>query len=116
MEYVDKLFKDEHIAFISNKLDEVTFRKGVLDLVDQPIYKLSLGLINKAVSPKIPDEYKPEFWEVMDQICKEDFDDAAAEAVDVIVIVVNKWEVKPSVKELVLGVLSIAKATLAGLD
>ena len=111
------LFLDSHLDFFKEKLDAWTFKKPPIDLVDGPVYGFALKFINKKVSPLVPDDLKPEFHEAMDLVVAGDYDDAGAEAIDVVVDLVNDWEKLPAgVKEVVLGVLGIAKGVLAGLD
>ena len=110
------LFLDSHLDFFAEVLDNVTFKKGPVDAVDRPIYRLALGMLNKTVSDDIPDEFKPEFHEAVDLVVDGDYDDAGAEAIDLVIQLVGKLNVKPGVKEIIVGVLTIAKGALAGLD
>jgi len=111
------LFLDNHLDFAAQKLDDITFKKPPIDVVDKPIYRLALGMLNKFVSKEIPDEYKESFHEVMDLVVEGDYDDAGAEAVDIVKELVEDWDLlKPGVKEIVLGVLDIVKGALASLD
>jgi len=110
------LFLDEHLDFIAELLDKVTFKKGPVDVVDRPIYRLALGMLNKTVSDDIPDEFKPSFHEAVDLVVLGDYDDAGAEAIDLVVELLNKTKLPAGVKEIVVGVLLIAKGALADLD
>ncbi len=117
MENKELIFKDSHLDWIAQKLDDVTFKKPPIDVVDKPVYRLALGMINKAASPKVPDEYKAEFWEAMDLVVSEDYDDAGAEAFDIIIQLVENWEkLGTGLKDLLIGALLIGKGALAGLD
>jgi methionine salvage enolase-phosphatase E1 len=116
-ENVLPLFKDELLDFVAQKADDFTFKKGILDVVDKPFYRLALGLINRAVSPLVKDEYKDEFYEVQDLIVKEDYDDAGAELTDVAVELVKDWKDLPAgIGEIIIGILQTAKGILAALD
>lgn len=116
-ENVVLLFKPNHIEFGKDVLDKYTFQKPPADIVDGPIYGFGLNFLNKAVSKYIPDEFKPEFHEAMDLVVDGDYDDAGAEAIDMVKQLVEKWEkLGPGAKEIVLGLLEIIKGALAGLD
>ena len=111
------LFKDSHLDFFAQKLDDFTFKKGFLDVIDKGVYRLALGMLNRAVSDDVPDEYKDELYDALDLVVKGDYDDAGAEAFDVVIEVVYGIEKIPdSVKEVIVGVLTIAKGALASLD
>ena len=110
------LFLDEHLDYFAEKLDELTFKKGPLDAVDRPVYRFALGMLNKTVSDDVPDEFKQNFHEAVDLVVLEDWDDAGAEAIDLAIQLVNKTELKPGAKEIIVGILGIAKGALAALD
>jgi hypothetical protein len=110
------LFLDNHLDFFAELGDKLFFKKGPVDVVDKPVFRMAFGMINKAISDDVPDEFKPEFHQAMDLVVAGDYDDAGAEAVDVVIQLVNKTNLKAGVKEIILGVLGIAKGTLAALD
>jgi hypothetical protein len=111
------LFKDEHLDYFAQKLDDLTFKKGPIDVVDKPVYRFALGMLNRTVSDDVPDQYKDEFYQALDLVVAEDWDDAGAEAIDVVKDLVMDWEkVSPGAREIIVGVLDIVKGALAGLD
>jgi hypothetical protein len=111
------LFKDSHLDYFAQKLDDFTFKKGILDVVDKPVYRFALGMLNKSISDDIPDEYKASFHEAVDLVVLEDWDDAGAEAIDVVIELVEDWEkLGVGTREVIVGVLGIVKGALAELD
>ena len=111
------LFKDEHLDFFAQKADDLVFKKGVLDVVDKPVFRFAFGMLNKAVSDDVPDEYKASFHEAVDELVTEDWDDAGAEAIDTLMLLVEDWEkLSTGAREVIIGLLGIVKGALAGLD
>jgi len=110
------IFTDKHLDFFAEVLDKVTFKKGPVDVVDKPIYRLALGMLNKAVSDDVPDEFKPAFHEAVDLVVAGDYDDAGAEAIDLVIELVQKTGLAAGAKEILIGILGIAKGALATLD
>jgi len=111
------LFQDNHLDWMAEKLDGFVLKKPPLDLVDGPVFRLALGMLNKAVSPKVPDSYKDQFWEAMDKVAAEDYDDAGAEAFDIVIELVQDWTtLGEGIRELIIGALQIAKGALSSLD
>ena len=41
------LFKDEHLDFFAQKLDDLVFKKGVIDVVDKPVFRFALGMLKQ---------------------------------------------------------------------
>jgi hypothetical protein len=110
------LFIDAQLDSAAELLDKVTFKKGPVDIVDKPIYRLALGMLNKTVSDDVPDELKPEFQEAVSLLLAGDYDDAGAEAIDTVLQLLDRTEVKPAAKEIIVGMLTIVKGALADLD
>lgn len=110
------LFLDNHLDFFAEAGDKVIFKKGPGNAVDGPILRLAFGMLNKAISDDVPDEFKAEFHEAMDLVVLGDYDDAGAEAIDVAVLLVAKANFNQNVKEIAVGILNIAKGALASLD
>lgn len=111
------LLTDSQVELLAQKADDIVLKKGAGDVIDGPVFKFAFKQINKAVSPKIPDEYKVPFQEALDEVLQGNFDDAGAEAIDLVKELVADWkDLKPAVKDIVNGLLDIAKGALAGID
>jgi hypothetical protein len=110
------LFLNPHIKRGAEVLDKLTFKNGFVDTFDGPAYGFVLKQINKAISPRIPDEFKPEFHEAMDKVIAEDWDDAGAEAIDIVKQIVGKFNIEDSIKTIITGLLDVLKGALADLD
>lgn len=108
------IFTDVQLDFIAAKLDDVTFKKGFMDAIDQPVYRLSLGMLSKAFSDDVPDDIKDGIQAAFDELIEADYAGAGAEAIQEVIEQVEKLEFK--VKDLVLGVLAILKVAIASLD
>jgi hypothetical protein len=110
------LFLEKHIENGAKILDDFTFKGGFVDSFDGPLYKLVLNQLNKAISPKIPDGYKPDFHETLDRVFEKDWDDAGAEAIDIVKTVVSEFDIDESIQSIITGLLDVIKGALANKD
>ena len=78
---------------------------------------MHLVCLSKAVSDDVPDEYKASFHEAVDELVAQDWDDAGAEAIDTLILLVDDWDkLSEGAREVIVGLLGIVKGALAGLD
>jgi hypothetical protein len=70
------IFKDSHIDFLSQAVDNAIKAKGLIELVDQPVTAISLKIINGVASPKISEDFKTSFHEVLDSVIEKDYKEA----------------------------------------
>lgn len=70
------LFQDSHISFLSDAVDNAIKAKGLVELADGLVATVSLRIINSVVSPKIPDDFKQSFHEVLDSVVEKDYKEA----------------------------------------
>lgn len=112
-----KILKPEFIDWAAEKLDKALFQKGVPEIIDGPAWKGTLALVNNAVSKKVADEFKPDLHSMQDLIIAQDYDDAAAELVDNLILIVNDAPyLTDKVKGMVVAVLGLVRNVLGGLD
>lgn len=116
-ENVEKLLTKEFINWAAEKLDVAFFKKGIPDVVDRPVFDGALTLMNNGVSKKIADEFKPELWEAQVKIMAADYDDAVADAVDeLLLIVADAPYLTDKVKGVLTGLLTVVRNVVGGLD
>ena len=111
------LLLDSHIDFASEKLDALKdFKNIVWETLDGHLIKMGLKQLNKAVSPYVPDEYKPDIHEALTAIVNEDYGEAAENGIEVLELALeNMKKLPPVVKEIASGLLEIIKATVVAL-
>jgi len=115
-ENVFPLFLKDQIEKGSQFLDDLFVLKGIGEAADGPLAKFSLKQVNKYASPHVPDALKPDIQDVFNQILEKDWDDAGAELTDVISDLVNGANLKPGLKDIIVGALSLVKGAIASLD
>lgn len=115
-EFKEKLLLDEFMDWGAEKLDKVTFPKGVGDVVDRPVYRAALGMLNNTFSKKVPDEFKDGFHAAQLKIIAADYDDAAADAIGEAVEIINASKLSEKVKSALTALLGLIKSVLGGLD
>ena len=115
-ENVLPLFTEEQIDKGSQFIDDLLKLKGFGEAIDGPVSKFTLKQVNKYASGHVPDDLKPDLQDVFNEILEKDFDDAGAELTDVIGDLVADANLKPGVKDLIIGALSLVKGAIASLD
>jgi hypothetical protein len=115
-EFKEKLLLDEFMDWGAEKLDKVTFPKGIGDVVDRPVYRATLGMLNNTLSKKVPDEFKDGFHAAQLKIITANYDDAAADAIGEAVEIIEASKLSDKVKGVLTSVLGLVKSVLGGLD
>ena len=120
------LFKDEHIDWAANKFGDAIDWKELLknkvlgtaaEAVEVPAAKLVLKGLNAKVSPFIPDEYKDEIWEVLDDVVDDDGDytNAVNAALDILDEVLDNVELNPTVKTILEALIALLRVGVVSL-